>query len=131
MREFGMTQFGWMGRSATSPEAGRIDTFAIEREARRLRDESIAEDLKALGRVIGTLAQRFQAWRERRATYNELMRLDDRMLADIGLHRGEVRDAATIGELPSRGEPVVAYPTPAEVPFIGFAANRNRASKAA
>jgi uncharacterized protein YjiS (DUF1127 family) len=131
MKIYGITQFGWMGRSATSPEASRIDHLALEREARQLRDANIAAALTAFGRLVGRLAQRFSAWRERRSTYAELMRLDDRMLADIGLHRGELRAAADLGELPSRGEPAIDYVTPVEVPYIGLAANHNRPTKAA
>jgi uncharacterized protein YjiS (DUF1127 family) len=36
------------------------------------------------------------SWRQKRATQRELMALDDRQLADIGLSRGEI-DAAVFG----------------------------------
>jgi len=36
------------------------------------------------------LVQPLQSWRHKRAAYRELMALDDRELADIGLTRGEI-----------------------------------------
>jgi uncharacterized protein YjiS (DUF1127 family) len=132
MTNYGMTQLGWTGRSATSPEASRIDQLALEREARQLRDESLARSLTAFGRAIRNLASSFSLWRQRRSTYAELMRLDDRMLADIGLHRGEVRAVAEMGELPSRvRDSLLELGQPEAASFIGRAANANRSYKAA
>ena len=42
------------------------------------------------GRVLG-LGQALNTWRKRRAAVRELSALSDRMLQDIGLHRGEIR----------------------------------------
>ncbi|MBI1775315.1 MAG: DUF1127 domain-containing protein [Proteobacteria bacterium] len=122
-----------MGRSATSTEASRIDHLAIEREARQLRDENLAAALSTFGRVVGRLARRVAAWRERRATYAELVRLDDRMLADIGLNRGEIQAAAEFGQLPSRSHDASMVDIGAQTsePFIGRPANYNRPYKAA
>jgi uncharacterized protein YjiS (DUF1127 family) len=36
------------------------------------------------------LVQPILSWRHKRATYRELMALDDRQLADIGLSRGDI-----------------------------------------
>ena len=132
MKTYEITQYGWVGRSATSPEASRIDHLALEREARQLRDESLAQGLGAFGRAVRTLARRFVEWRERRETYSELMRLDDRMLADIGLNRGELRAVSEMGQTPSRTrETLVDFGGNATEAYFSHAANRNEPYKAA
>jgi uncharacterized protein YjiS (DUF1127 family) len=42
--------------------------------------------------------------RQFRRDFNALMELDDNMLVDIGLSRGEVWHAARYGRLPARGD---------------------------
>jgi uncharacterized protein YjiS (DUF1127 family) len=44
----------------------------------------------ALNSVFQKIGKRFQAWRERQQAIAELSGLDDRMLADIGLRRGDI-----------------------------------------
>jgi uncharacterized protein YjiS (DUF1127 family) len=39
---------------------------------------------------LGSLAGRFNAWRERERAFAELSALDDRTLADLGLRRGDI-----------------------------------------
>ena len=45
---------------------------------------SLTSLLVAGGRSVGE-------WRRRRQAYDELMALDDRQLADIGIHRSQIR----------------------------------------
>jgi uncharacterized protein YjiS (DUF1127 family) len=39
---------------------------------------------------LSTLFGAFRAWQRRQSAYNELMALDDRSLADIGLSRSQI-----------------------------------------
>ena len=44
--------------------------------------------------IFESLAEAFERWNIRRSTYLTLRELDDRLLADIGLHRGMLHDVA-------------------------------------
>ena len=44
--------------------------------------------------ILKQLAQVFERWNVRRSTYLTLRQLDDRILKDIGLHRGALHDVA-------------------------------------
>ncbi|MEN8197206.1 MAG: DUF1127 domain-containing protein [Pseudomonadota bacterium] len=44
--------------------------------------------------IFEGLAKAFERWNVRRSTWLTLRELDDRMLADIGLHRGMLHDVA-------------------------------------
>jgi uncharacterized protein YjiS (DUF1127 family) len=46
--------------------------------------------MATLNAIFQNIGARFQAWRERQRAMAELSGLDDRMLADIGLHRGDI-----------------------------------------
>ncbi|GGB49778.1 DUF1127 domain-containing protein [Tistrella bauzanensis] len=46
---------------------------------------------------LKNLIARTVRWRLERRTYAELKSLDDRMLADIGISRGEIRSVASHG----------------------------------
>jgi uncharacterized protein YjiS (DUF1127 family) len=48
---------------------------------------------RALGFGLGDLFARLSAWNDRRVTRNELSKLSDRELEDIGLCRGDIEDA--------------------------------------
>jgi uncharacterized protein YjiS (DUF1127 family) len=65
-------------------------------------DEAAAADAAAApAGLVGRLLTAFARWRLRRATYRELMALDDRQLADIGLRRGSnggIDGAAFLGD---------------------------------
>jgi uncharacterized protein YjiS (DUF1127 family) len=46
--------------------------------------------MATLSAVFHNIGARLQAWRERERAIAELSGLDDRMLADIGLRRGDI-----------------------------------------
>lgn len=48
------------------------------------------EHWSRLGRLIGGIIEKYQTYRSKRRALHELRALDDRMLADIGLNRGEL-----------------------------------------
>ena len=56
-----------------------------------------------------TIGGGLRQWRERRRATHELMSLDDRLLKDIGITRGEVW-AAVHGELTERGSEPASVP---------------------
>ena len=62
------------------------------------RGEAIADMVAALTRLFGSVAAKLYApvkhWAIERATRDELMSLDDRTLADIGLTRGDIPQVA-------------------------------------
>jgi uncharacterized protein YjiS (DUF1127 family) len=76
---------------------------------------------RATGRALGR-------WHRRTATRRELGRMDDRMLSDIGLSRGDIERVAL--EMAERGSarpaPGVARPTGAETDAYGRAAHELR-----
>ena len=49
--------------------------------------------LSTLGQKVQSLFANVAEFSRKRAAYNELMRLDNRMLADIGIERGNVQNA--------------------------------------
>ncbi len=44
-------------------------------------------------------------WRRQRLAYDELMSLDDRSLADIGIHRSQIPALVEAAEAPARRRP--------------------------
>jgi uncharacterized protein YjiS (DUF1127 family) len=54
------------------------------------------------GGLLALLWRGFQRWRERQRAVDELMRLDDQALHDIGLSRSEIRSAVADCADPSR-----------------------------
>ena len=50
----------------------------------------------------------WKGWRDRQRAYDELMALDDRSLADIGLHRSQIPALVESFHRKSRQEPVGA-----------------------
>ena len=55
--------------------------------------------------ALKSIVDAFERWNVRRATWLTLKEMDDYMLADIGLHRGILRDVAdNIGRLASAND---------------------------
>jgi uncharacterized protein YjiS (DUF1127 family) len=65
----------------------RFDEVEVALAARKMRTMLVYEMVKALG-------ARLKAWNDRRRTAVELEQLDDRILADIGVNRGEIGQIA-------------------------------------
>lgn len=79
------------------------------------RGSEQAVGLGAIGAGLKTLFARIKGWNERRATFLELEALDDRILADIGLTRGEIAQVAAGHYVRARedGFKLVTVPAPA------------------
>lgn len=88
-------------RRAMADNLGRLDDRMLadigiaRQDIRRVAEDATGGPalglLALLARLFRVLAvQPLRAWYRRRATMRELMRLDDRMLADIGIERGEL-----------------------------------------
>ena len=52
--------------------------------------QSVHSGVRSLGSVIRRCAETFLSWRERQRAAGHLMMLDDRMLKDIGVARGQI-----------------------------------------
>ena len=65
----------------------------VTKMAQRERALAFAELLKLIGNKISGLSQKYVAWNSRREATAQLMSLDDRMLADIGIGRGDIQSS--------------------------------------
>lgn len=72
-------------------------------------------------RLVRRLMGAWRRWRDRRETLRALRRLDDRLLADIGLNRGMIDDVGD-GLIRSR-------PANDNLPIRGVAANDNQVAR--
>ena len=75
---------------------GWIDVLGLARRpiatsASNVRNESQARLMvtRDIGPYISAMRDRFESWRERRYERRQLMKLDDRMLRDIGISRAD------------------------------------------
>lgn len=116
----------WLGSTA---EIGRAHTghrISPAEYAMMARGESWATALISVSRFVVKAVDRFvvkpaKIWNKRRVTYDELMGLDDHMLRDLGITRGQIAGVAvaaatgnlnvrelTVGEIANRNESVKA-----------------------
>lgn len=75
------------------PEHGRGEIEEALARARYLRGETFARLVRGAATAVGRLVALVRRWRERAIAYRQLMEKDDHELRDIGLARGEIRDA--------------------------------------
>lgn len=64
-----------------------------DREIRRQFDRDQTE-FKGHPKMAMNIVASYKTWRKFRETYNELSRLNNRELADLGIHRGEIERVA-------------------------------------
>lgn len=93
------------------PDGRTLSSVEIESEARRLRAQAVARWVHA---ALAKLVAPLLAWHRRRRVTNELMALDERTLADIGITRADIPAIAAGAWLPEhmsrRGEqPAFAF----------------------
>ena len=67
---------------------------------RARRPEPTRDVLALLAAPVLGLARAYARWRRRERAIAELARLDDATLADMGLHRGEIRSAVIEAQRP-------------------------------
>lgn len=84
-----------------------MNRFPYSAQVTRSAAHSPAAAVAAWLRDIASAAR---GWRMRRAAINELSRLDDRLLRDIGIHRGEI--AAVVDGMLRRPPVAARRPTP-------------------
>ncbi len=87
-----------------------------------------AASVRAIGRVIRTLAEPLLRRRRRNVTYRALMALDDRTLDDIGLRRADIR---ALAEARSRLPEGSLARRPAEILAATTAAKRDETPRLA
>ena len=116
----------WLGSSADLGRAHTGHRVSPAEYAMMARGESLATAIIAVSRFVGETVGRFivkplRTWNKRRVTYDELMGLDDHMLRDLGITRGQIAGVAvaaatgdqtvhqmTVGQIANRNEPVKA-----------------------
>jgi uncharacterized protein YjiS (DUF1127 family) len=116
-----------------SRRAFRDDPLGILAEARRQRALWLAKGVSVTGQALARLVRKASVWyrarRTRLGALAELRGLDDRMLKDIGLSRGDI-EAAVAGELRHvESRPEAMNENPTSQPLT--AANTNKSRHAA
>ncbi len=99
MWHYNEAENAYVGSNARVKTAGgRMTPGEIELKARRIRAailaDRIADLVVAVVRAIGWIASPLFSWWNRTRVYDELMSMDDRMLADIGISRADIPTVA-------------------------------------
>ncbi|MBT3787202.1 MAG: DUF1127 domain-containing protein [Alphaproteobacteria bacterium] len=76
-----------------SPEDIFANLDVLTAQAQKARAEAIGELVKSGIAAIRQLVNKTVAWNARRVASAQLMNLDDRMLADIGIGRGDIQSS--------------------------------------
>jgi uncharacterized protein YjiS (DUF1127 family) len=72
---------------------GELSHSSIDRQARAMRAKAMADLLGRARRAVARLAARLSANHRREVAVRRLSALDDRLLADLGLDRANIRFA--------------------------------------
>lgn len=79
---------------AAGPQAAQLIAFEqVMQQSRELRAEAAAKTFATIGRAFKRLANGVVRARTRRKVIDQLHRLDDRMLRDIGLDAAQIESA--------------------------------------
>ena len=88
-----------MSRIDPSRIPASLSSHEMELVARHYRAARIGADIAdlivAIARLFGRLSAALRRWDERQQTIEQLERLDDRCLSDIGIVRGEIESFAS------------------------------------
>jgi uncharacterized protein YjiS (DUF1127 family) len=100
MSAYTVSQTPWLGEGPAGYSAAMQRRHEDLEAVMQRRDVRIALMIGSVaGQLFKTVAEAFgraRAWRRERATYAELMALDEHMLRDIGIRRGEIGEIAYV-----------------------------------
>ena len=86
-----------MHHTAALRQVHGIDARAVHANSRRLARAFVTKLAAWIANAVRTAVAQYERGQERWQAMKELQRLDDRMLADIGLTRGSIPDAVETG----------------------------------
>jgi len=73
----------------------------VQKRADQMRGQALAHGVRVIGQHVRTMFGSLRAALRRDAVYAELRSLDDHMLQDIGLTRGDIHGAVYANRLPA------------------------------
>lgn len=105
-----------------------VDILAVERTARQMQSAQMASVIGAgihsLSQGLSAIVRRMRLMAERRRAAAALWALDDHLLADLGMRRGEIQSRLREAEKAMTVTPV-APATAASAASLGEAANQD------
>ncbi|MGP1396972.1 MAG: DUF1127 domain-containing protein [Inquilinaceae bacterium] len=114
--------------STSNPIAQPVDILAVERTARQMQSAQMASVIGAgihsLSQGLSAIIRRVRLINERRRAAAALGALDDHLLADLGMRRGEIQSRLREAEKALAVTPV-APATTASAAYLGEVANQD------